>query len=659
MREFYDILFNDYKENVVRYFTDDDTPTIQKILDKGKIIVATNLAGRGTDIKISEELEKNGGLYVLVSFLPLNQRIEDQNYGRAGRKGQKGSHILIMLYNNEYGFLNKEELNVENIKKIRDQIELKSINSLMENEMKNILEREKLFKDLCFFLKYSCNGCNNFEKSDIEERWGIILKNKNIKDIKNKYEQLKNSDKRQIHNNLIKLKDIINNSDNLKEFYTEIFTLEPEYSWVAKLRYNCMLAKEKSSWYQSKFNNQKKVIQEFEEAKKIIDSFIENLSSESSLDKIVFGFLEKNKDIIKDKNFKTEIEKQNDIRKDFLEAIKNLIDQNIDTINKFIEENKSNNTIELDKLLTLEDIIKTTKNINIDNKSDIKIYMNEFGFSTFEVLIIKKNKAFIGNIIVISLGVLELCVGAALLMYSSNPYFFKIACYLIREGIKDIAKGVISSIKGEEINLKSYAIEKGVSLACFSLELIIGKVPDNIGTTFKEKFLGVVKSECINMAKTYGKRYLANIIVKKFINKMSGKLKEFLINPLMDMIKLNEEDIDKFIYYDIINDSDDYKEAILNQCDIILDNFDNLIDFIGPIIEAAKILKNEKEEKMAIFLEYMSNFDYKGLIDIPKNISDLIKNTKVEVKGNNNNLSLLVKSLDSNITKEEIDNICK
>ena len=452
MREFYDILFNDYKENVVRYFTDDDTPTIQKILDIGKIIVATNLAGRGTDIKISEELEKNGGLYVLVSFLPLNQRIEDQNYGRAGRKGQKGSHILIMLYNNEYGFLNKEELNVENIKKIRDQIELKSINSLMENEMKNILEREKLFKDLCFFLKYSCNGCNNFEKSDIEERWGIILKNKNIKDIKNKYEQLKNSDKRQIHNNLIKLKDIINNSDNLKEFYTEIFTLEPEYSWVAKLRYNCMLAKEKSSWYQSKFNNQKKVIQEFEEAKKIIDSFIENLSSESSLDKIVFGFLEKNKDIIKDKNFKTEIEKQNDIRKDFLEAIKNLIDQNIDTINKFIEENKSNNTIELDKLLTLEDIIKTTKNINIDNKSDIKIYMNEFGFSTFEVLIIKKNKAFIGNIIVISLGVLELCVGAALLMYSSNPYFFKIACYLIREGIKDIAKGVISSIKGEEIN---------------------------------------------------------------------------------------------------------------------------------------------------------------------------------------------------------------
>lgn len=81
----------------------------------------------------------------------------------------------------------------------------------------------------------------------------------------------------------------------------------------------------------------------------------------------------------------------------------------------------------------------------------------------------------------------------------------------------------------------------------------------------------------------------------------------------MGMIKLNEEDIDKFIYYDIINDSDDYKEAILNQCDMILDNFDNLIDFIGPIIEAAKILKNEKEEKMANFWNICQILIIKGL----------------------------------------------
>ena len=64
--------------------------------------------------------QKKRGLNDLVSFLPLNQRIEDQNYGRAGRKGQNSCHILIMLYKNEYGPLNKEELNIDNI-----QLEIK------------------------------------------------------------------------------------------------------------------------------------------------------------------------------------------------------------------------------------------------------------------------------------------------------------------------------------------------------------------------------------------------------------------------------------------------------------------------------------------------------------------------------------------------------
>ena len=70
---------------------------------------------------------------------------------------------------------------------------------------------------------------------------------------------------------------------------------------------------------------------------------------------------------------------KNEVRKNFLETIKNLIDNNIETIQKFINENKKDNTIETDKLLTIEDIIKTTTNISLDYKSDIKAYMNEFG----------------------------------------------------------------------------------------------------------------------------------------------------------------------------------------------------------------------------------------------------------------------------------------
>jgi hypothetical protein len=352
-----------------------------------------------------------------------------------------------------------------------------------------------------------------------------------------------------------------------------------------------------------KFKRQNEAIQDLQKIKEKIDMFIGDLSSQSSLNKLAFSFFEKNKEIIKDTNFQTEIEKQNCVRKDFLEAIKSLIDNNIETIQNYINENKTDNTIETDKLLTIEDIIKTTTNLSLDYKSDIKSYMNEFGFITFEVLIIKKKKFYIGNLVVIAIGVLEFCLGTVLLAYSANPLIFRCAFYLIREGIKDVVKGVKACIDGEEINLKSYAIEKGISVVGFALELVIGKAP-SIGSTFKDRFISVVKGQCINLVKSYGNRYIANKIVKKLIRKMSGKIKEWLIKPLMNMVKLNGENIDKYIQYDIINDSDEYKEALLKQCDNILDQMDYLIDIIGPIIEISKIIScSEKGEKLKKFLE--------------------------------------------------------
>ena len=77
--------------------------SVESDLFSGTIIISTNLAGRGIDIKLNQNIIDNGGLYVIVSFLIENKRIEDQNFGRAGRNGQPGTGRLI-LNKTEEGF---------------------------------------------------------------------------------------------------------------------------------------------------------------------------------------------------------------------------------------------------------------------------------------------------------------------------------------------------------------------------------------------------------------------------------------------------------------------------------------------------------------------------------------------------------------------------
>eukprot|EP00392_Amoebophrya_sp_AT5.2_P019007 g19694.t1 len=62
----------------------------------GDIIVATNIAGRGTDIKLTKEVERNGGMHVSVTFLPTNARVQEQNFGRTSRAGNRGTAQLIV-----------------------------------------------------------------------------------------------------------------------------------------------------------------------------------------------------------------------------------------------------------------------------------------------------------------------------------------------------------------------------------------------------------------------------------------------------------------------------------------------------------------------------------------------------------------------------------
>jgi preprotein translocase subunit SecA len=57
----------------------------------GRITVATNMAGRGTDIALSEDVARNGGLHVVLCQANASRRVDRQFTGRAARRGEPGS----------------------------------------------------------------------------------------------------------------------------------------------------------------------------------------------------------------------------------------------------------------------------------------------------------------------------------------------------------------------------------------------------------------------------------------------------------------------------------------------------------------------------------------------------------------------------------------
>jgi preprotein translocase subunit SecA len=61
----------------------------------GRVTVATNMAGRGTDIKLLPGVAAAGGLYVLATERHEAARIDRQLYGRAGRQGDPGSYETL------------------------------------------------------------------------------------------------------------------------------------------------------------------------------------------------------------------------------------------------------------------------------------------------------------------------------------------------------------------------------------------------------------------------------------------------------------------------------------------------------------------------------------------------------------------------------------
>jgi preprotein translocase subunit SecA len=78
---------------------------------RASIIVATNMAGRGTDIKPDEDAIEAGGLHVILTEMHGAKRIDRQFIGRAGRQGDPGSAQIFVSLQDELVRLHARRMN--------------------------------------------------------------------------------------------------------------------------------------------------------------------------------------------------------------------------------------------------------------------------------------------------------------------------------------------------------------------------------------------------------------------------------------------------------------------------------------------------------------------------------------------------------------------
>ncbi len=88
----------------------DEAEIIAKAGQKSQVMIATNMAGRGTDIMLGEEVKALGGLSIIGTERHESGRIDMQLRGRAGRQGDPGaSQFIISLEDDLFTFYDKDE----------------------------------------------------------------------------------------------------------------------------------------------------------------------------------------------------------------------------------------------------------------------------------------------------------------------------------------------------------------------------------------------------------------------------------------------------------------------------------------------------------------------------------------------------------------------
>ena len=123
---------------------DENGNKVEKEGRLGAVTIATNMAGRGTDIKLSDEVKEAGGLAIIGTERHESRRVDRQLRGRAGRQGDPGSSVFFVSLEDNLMRLFASERIARVMDKLGfkegEMIEAKMINNSIERAQKKVEE---------------------------------------------------------------------------------------------------------------------------------------------------------------------------------------------------------------------------------------------------------------------------------------------------------------------------------------------------------------------------------------------------------------------------------------------------------------------------------------------------------------------------------------
>ena len=640
-KEKFDLEYQDinYKNDILLYLRNDEIEFQEKLDRKKKrIIISTNLGGRGTDIKTTSEIEERGGLHVIITKLSENSRTQKQAFGRTSRQGKKGS--------GQYIFKEKKGLKTYNqLINDRNEKEKKSIKDI-GNNLDYLLLKDNLFIEYVKFINkwnqlIDENG--KYIKSDIDEKWALFLsrnvdKGKDKKEIEDAFQIFKkdveNIIKLERHekfnNNFLRILDAVNiydnfsNTDELEKYFK--FENDSQCFFFASSYYNARVSfeKHKRQFYNNINNDSlcKEIVKYLKETKNKLDKLIE-LNIEPTLKSFIdwdnITLIDETVQISEkylnesDRSFIDEFTKRKIIVKNLIK----LVEQNINVVQEYIDKYLPTNVKGYEAELDVEQEEDMLKSLGLDDKyeNDIKDYITDAGLIyTYKFIIrkklIKRNLfyafLFLGFFIFFTLLALVRPLISRGIFESMNKKIKEIFNKYFDYGYVDENNSIFSVIRSKISSLFPKDEEK----------IKNAKKQKNIYIENKD---GIVK---------YNENLLTIEELKEFEKNTLDDLKKYIKDVFNQNKKEISEQIKFLLFIDYYYSQQNWKDIIIN---IINDNFEQNEKFKEKA-SLIKLCNNNNKESHQLAVESLKQIIKESIEQIIKTIKEKFESKEYNMK---------------------------